>query len=190
MDKIVFIDTEFTGVHAFTTLISVGLVTLEGDSLYITLNDYDQDQVTDWIRENVLSLIDKSKSVSRREACCQISEFLEKYSQDENISLISAGKLVDITLFFQLWHSLHPERKYFHLDYLPDYLNHGAHFDLNTLFYIAGVDPDINREEFVGRGLYARKHHALEDAKVVRECFLKLIESSKISKNVLNQERL
>ena len=50
-------------------LISIGIVTLEGESLYITLNDYDRDEVTDWVRENVLSWIDETQSVSSREAC-------------------------------------------------------------------------------------------------------------------------
>lgn len=44
--KIVFIDTEYTGEHALTTLVSVDLVTLEGNGLCLALNDYDRDQVT------------------------------------------------------------------------------------------------------------------------------------------------
>ena len=53
----IIFDTEFTGEHAFTTLVSIGLVTLDGEELYITLNDYDKDQVTDWLKENVLKYI-------------------------------------------------------------------------------------------------------------------------------------
>jgi DNA polymerase III epsilon subunit-like protein len=181
VSKIVFLDTEFTGVHTDTTLISVGMVTLEGSSLYVTLNDYDSNQINDWIRDNVLSLIDESKSVSGKEACLRISKFLERYSENERISLVSAGKLLDITLLFQLWHSLYPETKYFNLKYLPPYLNHGAHFDLNTLFHVAGIDPDIDRNEFAGLHDYKRKHHALDDAMVVRKCFLSLVESGRMT---------
>ena len=43
--KIVFLDTEFTGEHIHTTLVSIGMVTLEGAELYLTLNDYDESQV-------------------------------------------------------------------------------------------------------------------------------------------------
>ena len=57
--KLVFFDTEYTGGHAFTTLVSVGLVRLDGRELYLTLSDYARGQVTNWLRENVLSLIDE-----------------------------------------------------------------------------------------------------------------------------------
>ncbi|MEA3346890.1 MAG: 3'-5' exoribonuclease [Candidatus Auribacterota bacterium] len=182
--KIVFIDNEFTGVHAFTTLISVGLVTFEGDSLYVSLNDYDKDQVSGWVKDNVLNMIDESKSVSSLEACKKVQIFLDNYSKGEKVSLVSAGKMTDIILFFQLWHSLHPGKKYFHLSFLPEYLNHGAHYDLNTLFFIAGIDPDIDRAKFAGRK-ESNRHHALDDAKIVRECFLKLVKDETFSKRSL-----
>jgi hypothetical protein len=38
--KLVFLDTEFTGLHASTTLISVGMDTLEGEEFQLCLNDY------------------------------------------------------------------------------------------------------------------------------------------------------
>tara|TARA_A100001011_G_C13721134_1_gene599667 strand:+ start:390 stop:572 length:183 start_codon:yes stop_codon:yes gene_type:complete len=47
--KYVFIDAEFTGEHAKTTLVSLGLVSFSGKELYLTLNDFDLDQVTDWL---------------------------------------------------------------------------------------------------------------------------------------------
>lgn len=182
--KIVFIDNEFTGVHAVTTLISVGLVTLEGESLYVSLNDYDRGQVSGWVKDNVLNMIDESKSVSSLEACNKIQTFLDDYSKGEKVSLVSAGKMTDIILLFQLWHSLHPEKKYFHLSFLPEYLNHGAHYDLNTLFFIAGINPDIDRAKFAGWNS-SKRHHALDDAKVVRECFLKLFKDENLSKSSL-----
>lgn len=182
--KIVFIDNEFTGIHAITTLISVGLVTLEGESLYVTLNDFNEDQVSEWVKDNVLGKINTSESISSLTACGVIQEFLDNYSQGEQVSLVSAGKMIDIILLFQLWHSKCPERKYFHMDCLPSYLNHGAHFDLNTLFFVAGLDPDMDRAAFVEKDNVTR-HHALDDAMIVRECFLKLVKEGKISDYVM-----
>ena len=52
--KIVFADTEFTGEHSKTTLVSVGFVTLDNKKLYITLNDFNKGQVTPWLKKNVL----------------------------------------------------------------------------------------------------------------------------------------
>jgi len=182
--KILFVDTEFTGVHAYTTLISFGAVTLEGNTFYATLNDYDKQQVTPWVKDNVLKYIDDRQSVANADACRSFQTFLDQYVMEDRIALISAGKLTDIMLLFQLWHSLYPQRKYFSMDLLPPYLNHGTHLDLNTLFFAAGVDPDLDRAQWVGCQA-AKRHHALEDAKIVRKCFLKLAEENKISERLL-----
>jgi len=49
-----FFDTEFTGLHKGTTLISIGIVSNCGKTFYAELNDYDESQVNDWIRDNVI----------------------------------------------------------------------------------------------------------------------------------------
>lgn len=179
--KLVFLDTEYTGEHAYATLVSLGLATLEGESLYLTLNDYDQDQVTDWLRDNVLNLIDESQNISSFAAYQKVSQWLEAYSAGDQIHLVSAGLGSDLLLLFELWRFARPELKYFHaLHCLPAYLNHAKHFDLNTLFFVAGVNPDINRESFINYSLQGERHHALYDAQVVRECFLKLIKQKEL----------
>jgi len=173
--KIVFIDTEFTGEHVYTTLVSLGVVTLPGEEFYITLNDYDPDQVTDWLKENVLADIDKSQSVTSENAYRQLHEFLSDYADGQPLYVISCGLLQDYLLMMELYKFSQPGRKYFHALYcLPDYLNHYAGIDLNTLFRTCGIDPSIDRAEFSGITLPLRRHNALDDAKVVRECFLKL----------------
>lgn len=49
-----FFDTEFTGLHAGTTLVSIGIVAENGKKFYAEFSDYDESQCDDWIRENVL----------------------------------------------------------------------------------------------------------------------------------------
>ncbi len=174
--KFAFIDTEFTGEHAKATLVSLGIVGMDGESLSISFNDYDRAQVTPWLRENVLSLIDESRSVSQHEGYQRLSEWFDAYSEGQPVSLVSAGKLLDIMLIFELWHYAFPEREYFHhLHCLPAYLNHAAHFDLPTIFFLAGIDPNINREEFIEYSITGTRHDALYDAMVVRECFKKCV---------------
>ena len=51
----IFLDTEFTGLHAKTTLISIGLVADNGSKFYAELTDYDESQIDDWLRDNVIS---------------------------------------------------------------------------------------------------------------------------------------
>lgn len=175
--KLVFIDAEYTGEHAYTTLVSLGLVTLDGEGIGVALSDYDRDQVTDWLRENVLSAIDESRAVSSREAYEEISAFLSSYAQGDRVSLVSAGLGSDLLLLFELYRYACPELRYFHaLKCLPDYLNHTWHLDLNTLLLAAGVDPGIDRELFARATLAGRRHESLYDAHLARACFLRLLE--------------
>jgi hypothetical protein len=46
-------------------------------------------------------------------------------------------------------------------------------YDLCTLLALAGVDPDINREEFAEIKEGFKKHNALWDAKVIMACYYK-----------------
>ena len=50
----VFFDTEFTGLHQRTTLISVGCVAEDGKQFYAELDDFDVSQLDDRLRENVI----------------------------------------------------------------------------------------------------------------------------------------
>lgn len=49
-----YFDTEFTGLRAGTTLISIGIVAENGKKFYAEFSDYDENQCDDWIKENVL----------------------------------------------------------------------------------------------------------------------------------------
>lgn len=170
--KFAFIDTEFTGEHARATLVSIGIVGMGDESLSISFTDYDRDQVTPWLRENVLVHIDESRALSRREAFPLIAQWFERYSAGERVSLVSFGKLFDLILLFELWHFAHPEQRYFHqLRDLPPYLNHSFHFDLETILSLAGFDPQCDRERFIEHSVAGHRHEALYDARVVRECF-------------------
>jgi len=51
----IFFDTEFTGLHQNTTLISIGLISSDGRTFYAEFNDYDENQVDDWIKDNVIA---------------------------------------------------------------------------------------------------------------------------------------
>ena len=51
----IFFDTEFTGLHQNTTLISIGLISECGKTFYAELTDYDKSQIDDWIQENVIN---------------------------------------------------------------------------------------------------------------------------------------
>lgn len=54
-DSYIYFDCEFTGLHKNTTLISLGCVSPDGNTFYAEFTDYDESQVNDWIRDNVIS---------------------------------------------------------------------------------------------------------------------------------------
>jgi len=175
--KYVFIDAEFTGEHAKTTLVSLGLVDFDGNELYLTLDDYDLDQVTDWLHDNVLINIDQSLRISSKEAYEKVSDWLKKYSNGEDISIVSAGLGADWILMVELYKWSVPGEKYFHgLHHLPKFLNHGKHLDLRSLFSVTDLNPDIDRAKFAGKKEFTGdRHNAIYDARIVRECFIKLL---------------
>ena len=50
-----YMDTEFTGLHKETTLISVGIVAEDNTYFYAEFLDYDETQLNDWLIENVVA---------------------------------------------------------------------------------------------------------------------------------------
>ena len=159
----VFFDTEFTGLHQKTTLISIGLVSEDGQEFYAEFTDYDQSQVDEWIQTNVidkLSILPRLVSfVSGDKA--KVRHYLEKWLlQWPSIEIWSDCYAYDWVLFCELFGGAFgiPKNVY----YIP--------FDLSTLFKLKGIDPDINREEYSGMS-GGNKHNALWDAKVIKACY-------------------
>ena len=84
---LVFMDTEFTGLHKNTTLISIGCSVSEDVEFYAEFSDYDESQVTPWIRENVLSHLDYNRHICYRSSdnfglnvhCCGDRTFIRNH---------------------------------------------------------------------------------------------------------------
>lgn len=179
----IFFDTEFTGLHQGTTLISIGLISEEGDTFYAELTDYDQSQVDDWIKENVIDnllfanypedygnagnwtsssnyFLNVQLKGNRQRVKEELKLWLSNFAE---IEIWSDCLSYDWVLFNQIFgHAFKiPSNVY----YIP--------FDICTLFKIKGIDPDISREEFAE--IDGNKHNALHDARVIRACYDKLI---------------
>ncbi len=174
----IFFDTEFTGLHQKTTLISIGLVSENGREFYAEFTDYDRSQVDDWLCDNVLSNLilqplgePNAPTVWPGNSVCgntqRIKVELENWfaSFDGKIEIWSDCLAYDWVLFNQLWgHAFNIPKMIY---YIP--------FDISTLMKIKGVDPDISRENFAGLNTTNnQKHNALWDAKVIKACYEKL----------------
>lgn len=169
----VFFDTEFTGLHQNTTLISIGLVAEDGNTFYAETTDFDTNQVDEWIQTNVVDRLSiLPRLVSADETDMRVSgnkatvrHYLQKWlEQYESVEMWSDCLAYDWVLFCELFGGAFsiPKNVY----YIP--------FDLATLFKVKGIDPDVNREEYAGL-TGGNKHNALWDAKVIKACYEKAI---------------
>lgn len=181
----IFFDTEFTGLHQKTTLISIGLISECGETFYAEFLDFDEAQINDWLRDNVLKNMqylwhrnNEPKEMIRYNPngndlekvevfgkTVTIKKALEEWlAQFEEIEIWSDCLSYDWVLFNQIFgHAFNiPKNVY----YIP--------FDICTLFKEKGIDPDISREQFSGMQEGSQKHNALWDAKVIKACFDKL----------------
>lgn len=169
----IFFDTEFTGLHQKTTLISIGLISECGKTFYAELTDYDETQTDQWLRDNVLSNLKMNKDnfaiYSENLMKCDtltLKEYLTEWlSQFEQVEMWSDCLSYDWVLFNNIFgHAFNIPKNVF---YIP--------FDICTLFKMKGIDPDINREAFSKMGKGSQKHNAMWDAGVIKMCYDKLI---------------
>jgi len=184
----IFLDTEFTGLHKYTTLISIGIVSEDGRTFYAEFNDYNKKQVDEWIAKHVISNLRfkepqsgeqeyyiKSKHVPNIPLTVQWSvelrgnksairhELREWLNQFNHVEVWADCLAYDWVLFNHIFGRAVnvPEKVW----YIP--------YDICTVFKLKGIDPDVNREEFVGMKGY--KHNALDDAKVIKACYERLM---------------
>ena len=179
----VFFDTEFTGLHKNTTLISIGLVDEYGRAFYAEFDDYDKSQVTDWIKENVIKNL-KFKYApiggtnpedpdvtnfkgSKDTIRSSLLEWLKPYDKVEFVSDVCH---YDFVLLIDLLVDSA-------LD-LPENLSANC-IDLNTIIALMEKMSDkkafdYSREELVQkyhRNVKGDKHNSLYDARVIREIY-------------------
>lgn len=176
-DKVmkIFFDTEFTGLHHGTTLISIGLVSEDNKTCYIEFNDYNKARIDDWIFKNVIGNLkynDKPKykcfgrgghlrGKGNKE---EVKEMLELWlSQFDDVEFWNDCLSYDWVLLSDLLGPMvgvDPEDKYYYQQ------------SLCSLDEIKSVPYHIHREIFVDSDV--RKHNSLYDAGLLRKCYRKI----------------
>lgn len=182
----IFLDTEFTGLHQYTSLISIGLAAENGDVFYAEMTDYDREQVDDWLRSNVLNLLsddlpNAEDAHTNPVMLCQgtmsevshaLHRWLKRFGGKDSVEIWADVLAWDWVLFCELFGGAFslPEEVY----YIP--------FDLSTLLKLKGIDPNIIREE-LGQVKWSHpklklvKHHALYDALLEKNIFENLTDA-------------
>lgn len=178
MTKIYF-DTEFTGLHKDTTLISIGVTLSDSDKkFYGQCTDYDTSQVNDWIRENVISnleQLDEGTTISDTTTrCCGTKENVGKALMrwiKENISIggvfVSDVCQYDMVLLQDLI-----DFNEFELEIIGPCC-HDINQDIAAMYGITEVEAfDMSRETIARQaGIIpdeSKKHNALYDAEVIK----------------------
>lgn len=189
----IFFDTEFTGLHKNTTLISIGMVDENGRTFYAEFSDYDKSQCDNWIKENVIYNLKFIKSAQleyfvnihknswevygdKEYIRGVLKDWLSKY---DNVQLVSDCCHYDMVLFIDIFGDAFC---------LPDKVNpacHDINQDIAKHFNISEKEAfDLSREgiietynekikewwpEYEIKDIEGDKHNSLYDAKVIKE---------------------
>ena len=176
----IFFDTEFTGLHKNTTLISIGCVDEAGRTFYAEFTDYDRNQCDDWIKNNVIAHMRHVESpadpslYTRHDGSCEVcgtksviaralKNWLNKY---DDVQLVSDVCHYDMVLFIDLFGGAFD---------LPSQITpacHDINQDIARYFRISEKDAfDKCREDIINIPIDGDKHNSLYDAKVIRAIY-------------------
>jgi len=164
--NLIFIDTEFTDLDPYKgELLSVGIVKLNGDELYIEL-EYDGES-SEWVTKHIIPTLTQTK-VGRDDACQLIREFL--------------GDTLPFAVGFVDNYDVIYLTKIFGAGKLPF---RWMTIDFASILFAIGVNPVKFMADTSGAKAFYRKlgidlkqyrqHHALDDAKLLRDVWLKIV---------------
>ncbi len=160
-ENIIFVDTEFSTLDPYKgEILSIGIVKNTGEELYLEL-EYDG-EVSDWVKENIMPTL-KQPKVSREKAKKLITDFVGS----DNPFMISYVGQFDAIYLYKLFGTGNEP-----FCWLP--------LDFASMLFAGGRDPEglVNIKKLCDEiGIDHKKYHrhnALDDAKLLREVYLKM----------------
>ena len=194
----IFFDTEFTGLHKNTELISIGLIAENGNTFYGEITNYDKSQVDDWIQKNVINnlkhnghhIIEETKesyeiSMNFEDVSFALNKWLKQFDTVEWVSDVCH---YDMVLLIDLLTN-HGSA----LDLPYGKINSACHDinqDIAEAYHISEILAfDKSREEILKDSkieITGEKHNSLYDAKVIKAIYERLygyIKYGKFSNN-------
>ena len=167
--NIIFCDTEFSDLDIYSgEILSIGLIKYSGEELYLELEH--SGKTSDWMKENLPELLISKNTIRREDAKIKIREFIG----DTMPYLVAHVNQYDMAF----WHKLfYGEEEPIH--WLP--------IDFASMLFACGINPEKGEDAEKKLEFYARlgidheklrPHHALDDARLLREMFLALEKKS------------
>jgi hypothetical protein len=175
-----FFDTEFSGLHRNTTLISIGIISMSNKTFYAEFTDYDNTQVDNWIRSNVIKNLsrdeDELKSFAettikgtKQEVGKCLNTWLNQFDQIEWVSDVCHYDfvlLVDLLYgnAMSIPHNISPVCIDIN-QYIADF------YEINSIEAF-----NKNRENIVSeyKNLKAKKHNSMWDAIIIHAIYEKI----------------
>lgn len=174
---ILFFDSEFTGLQANARLISLAFIADSGEQFYAEFNDFNHQQVDDWITNNVLV---HCKWVKQQPApFCNCQDSLTQVFGDSDFIAMQLKKWLGQFKQTEIWADC-PAWDWVLLCellggslHLPSNMSYMV-FDLATLLKVKGLPPEVNRQQFANLPTLTL-HNALSDAQILKACYEQLM---------------
>lgn len=166
--NIIFFDTEFSSMDPYKgEILSIGMITFDGRELYLEL-EY-EGEVDPWVEENIIPTL-KSEKVSRQKAV----EIMKKFVGKEKPYIVIYVVPYDAVYMYKLFGNMKTNPFY----WIP--------LDFASILFSLGINPEAyfprDKENFFRElGIDAskyREHNALDDARLLREVYLKMVEKN------------
>jgi DNA polymerase III epsilon subunit-like protein len=156
-DNIIFYDTEFSTLDPYKgEILSVGLVKLNGEELYLEL-EYDG-EVSEWVKENILPTLNQPK-ISREEAIKKIKEFVG----DNSPYMVAYVNQFDAIYTYKLFGTGNEPFYWLPIDFASILFAHNCNpADLHGICKKLGIDYE--------------KYHihcSIDDARLLRDVYIK-----------------
>lgn len=189
----IFFDTEFTGLHQYTTLISIGLVAEDEREFYAEFTDYDKAQIDNWLQENIIDKLTlEPLGKPNTPTIWPVNYFCgnkDRIRFELNKWLTQFGEIEFwsdcLSYDWVLLSELIADRSSGYPVY-PDNFAYHSPYDILTVMKIKGIDPDVAREDvafadekqeqgIIDKYVQINKHNSLWDAQVIKACYKKLV---------------
>ena len=185
--KLLFLDTEFTNFIG-TELISIGLVSEDGQEFYCEISDYNKKLSSQFVKDVVEPKLNLQKfGVSKTEASARLFTWLEELAEDHKICIDYDG---DWELLLDLLEDLPgniEEKPLFLNQYLVVKTTIKAH-NLQVGDYVRFFTTSLQLFEDEFKNYFNENpdpgvHHALEDAKANKYGYSKVISWLDVQNN-------